>query len=188
MKPAVTPELLAAVCHDLRGPLGAIGTWLHVLASGQAEPETRAQALAAMARDVRAQGALLEQLGELASLMAGDLSARPGPVELGPLLASVISAETHVRLESGPGGARVQADPALLARLLSLLVTAAVKRPADAPVSVRVDGAVVEIAAEGPPRLLGVALARGLAELQGGSLEETVSETRTSLRLRLPPA
>lgn len=191
MKPAVTPELLAAVCHDLRGPLGAIGTWVHVLASGQADDETRAQALAAMGRDVRAQGALLEQLGELAALVADEVVPKPAAVELAPLLATLAAAEAGVRLDAA-AAPRVQADPDLLRRLLAVLVASAIKRPAAAAVTVSVrqepEGVVVEVAADGPPRLLSTVLARGLAELQGGSLTEAAAGARTVLTLRLPAA
>lgn len=192
MKSSLTPELLAAACHDLRGPLGAIGTWVHVLASGQVDPEIRAQALAAMGRDVRAQSALLEQLAELAALLAGEALLPPATVELLPLLNAAGAADSSVRLESGAGDVSVQADPERLKRLLGVLVTSAIKRAAGATLVVRVgrdsQHVTVVVDGAGAPRLVSVALARGLAESQGGSLDEAVSADRTALTLRLLPA
>jgi signal transduction histidine kinase len=189
---SLTPELLAAACHDLRGPLGAIGTWVHVLASAQADPATRAQALAAMGRDVRAQGELLEQLGELAALVAGELPVKPVPVELLPLLNAACTGDGNARIESDPEAFSVQADPERLRRLLGVLVTSAIKRAAEASVAVRVgrepQRVTVRVEAPGAPRLVSVALVRGLAECQGGSLDEAVAGDRTTLTLRLLPA
>ncbi len=192
MNSPLTPSLIAAVVHDLRGPLGALGTWVHVLGSGQIDRETQAQALAAMARDVRAQGALLEQLSELAALLAGDVEPRLETLAPGPLLQAACDAEPGVRLELGPEATSVRGDAERLRRVFAVLVSSAVKRPAGAPLDVRLasgpDG--VTVVAEGPglPRPLSVALVQALVEVQGGSFEAARSGDGTRLVVRLPLA
>lgn len=53
---------LLKVCHDLRGLIGAIGTWVHLLGDERADEATRRRALAAMAKDARELQALIEEI------------------------------------------------------------------------------------------------------------------------------
>lgn len=190
MNSPLTPAFVAAVVHDLRGPLGALGTWVHVLGSGRADRDTQAQALAAMARDVRAQGALLEQLSDLAAALAGDVELRLETIAPAPLLETACAADGTVKLDLGSSDATVRADAERLRRLLVALVSTAVKRPAGATLAVRLDAseADVSVTAEGPgaPRLLSVALVRALAELMSGSLDVASTNAASTLVVRLP--
>jgi signal transduction histidine kinase len=131
------PEFLSAVCHELRGPLGAIGTWVHVLSSGKAEPEVAAQALLAIERSVRLQAQLVSSLSDLASAAAGTLRLSRSPVNVGALVASLAEAlmpqarELGVTLqsESAPGLV-VSADADKLQSALAALVDDALRRTA----------------------------------------------------------
>src|SRR5262245_53173751 len=81
------PEFVAALCHDLRGPLGAIGTWVHVLNSNRATPETQARALASMTADVKVLGGFIEQLSMLGSGPAAHAGEKRA-VDLVPMLST----------------------------------------------------------------------------------------------------
>jgi signal transduction histidine kinase len=182
------PAFLASLCHDLRGPLGAIGTWLHVLGSERADAATREQALAAMRRDVAAQGGMIEQLSDLASLLGGTLVLAVAEVDLASLVQQV---GAHLQAEGPPP--RILADPKRIRQLLEILLPAT---PTDAATPPR---AVLTAEADepgvwvvrgptrkgGPPRV-GVTLARALAEVQGGDLAMSETLEGAVFVLRLP--
>ncbi len=180
------PRFLAAVCHDLRGPLGAIGTWIHVLASGRADAATQQQALAAMQRDVLAQGRLIEQLADLSSILGGTLPLTPEEVELIPLLTE-LGAELRGQVEAP----KVLADPPRLRQLFALLLpgTGEGTRPA---LTARVEepGALWlrGLSPRGAPGLVSLTLARAVAEIQGGQLatSETAEGTVFAIQLLAP--
>ncbi len=116
-KSLTDPAFLLALCHDLRGPLGAIGTWLHVLGSGKADAATEQQALAAMQRDVGCQRRLIERLDDLSSILGGTLVPSIEEVDLVALLQDL-----GVRVEAQGSSPRVLADPARLRQLLAILL------------------------------------------------------------------
>lgn len=68
----LNPDAVLKLCHDLRGPLGAIGTWAHVLGDDRADEATRRRALASMAKDLRELKELIEGLTD---------SRSPDPLE-----------------------------------------------------------------------------------------------------------
>ena len=184
---------LSALCHDLRGPLGAIGTWVHVLGLERADEATRSQALAAMSRDIAAQGNILDQVSELAALTAGPNVSAPVAIELTAFVKAMLAAGLEgapPTLKGEEPGPTVMADAKALRRLVALLIGGAVHvRPGNllelriGPAGSRTE---VVVEAEGTPRVVTVALVRALAEFQNGTFEVTVNDGRTILRLTLP--
>jgi K+-sensing histidine kinase KdpD len=188
VKDALSPELLAALCHDLRGPLGAMSNWLQVLGSESASPETRARALTLITGDVRAMGALVGQLSDLATALSDESTAHAA-IDLGPFLKSVLDAAaagTPALEISGPS-CRAIADPVKLRQMIWPLVSPSGKGSVSArKVEIREEVDSVEIAIEcSHPRPLAVALARALAHNQGGELRETSKDGLTVLSFRL---
>ena len=181
------PAFLASLCHDLRGPLGAIGTWIHVLGSERADAATRQQALAAMRRDVAAQGSMIEQLADLASLFGGTLVLAVAEVDLASLVEQV---GAGLQVEGPPP--RVLADPKRLSQLLEILLPTPTDTPDAAPpvLTAKADAPGVcvlrGLTRKGGPALVGLTLARVLAEVQGGDLaiSEILEGTVFVLRLR----
>jgi light-regulated signal transduction histidine kinase (bacteriophytochrome) len=183
------PAFLAGLCHDLRGPLGAIGTWIHVLASGRADAATQQQALAAMQRDVVAQGQLIEQLVDLSSILGGTLPVSIEEVDVVPLVTA-LGIELRAEVSSSRS---VLADPKRLRQLLAILLPASGEgvrdktRPAltaasETPGSLWIRG----LAPQGGPGRVGLTLARALAELQGGALTISRGADGWLFAIRLP--
>jgi len=178
------PGFLAALCHDLRGPLGAIGTWIHILASGRADPATHERAFAAMKRDVDAQSRLVEQLAHLSTILRGTL--RPCVEEL-----DLLGLFDELGAEAQAGAApRVVADRALLRQLLAIFLPERGSTPSRAALVAENDaGGALSIRGQarvGGPGLLGLTLARALAEIQGAELEVAPAADVTTFTIRLP--
>ena len=181
------PDFLGALCHDLRGPLGAIGTWIHVLGSGRADTVTQQRALAAMQRDVTTQTRLVEQLADLSSILGGTLVLSTEELDLLSLVE-----ELGAELQARPSPPRVFADPVRLRQLLAILLPAtggspAVLRPVvtvdhTSPGALRIRG----IARKGSPGLVGLTLARALAAAQGGRLTISSAAEGTAFAIELP--
>jgi signal transduction histidine kinase len=182
------PALLRALCHDLRGPLGAIGTWAHVLRSGQADAATQRRALAAILADVAAQGRLLDQLGDLSSIADGSLVPVLETVELLPLLGGM-----GATLESDLKSPTVLADPNLLRRLLQVFLPPreASDQLARVLVAERDERNVVALRGttpHGAPGALGLTMATALAHLQDGQVSTSPAPHGTTFTIRLPAA
>lgn len=182
------PAFLAAVCHDLRGPLGALGTWVNVLSSGRADAATGQHALAAMQRDVAAQRRLIEQLDDIASILGGTLQLSLEDVELAPLLRQL-----GAELQPNGSTPSVFADPRRLHQLLAILLGADAAGPAGQPpvltASQEAPGGPLLIQGIVPNeklRVVGLTLARALAEIQGGRLTTSAAARTTAFTVELP--
>lgn len=75
-------ELLARVGHDLRGPLNSISGWLQLLQSGRLDPARRQHALDAIARGIRAQTSLLDEMQTVSRALRKRLDLDIGIVDL----------------------------------------------------------------------------------------------------------
>ncbi|MBF4161050.1 sensor histidine kinase [Nocardioides acrostichi] len=133
-------EFNAAAAHDLRGPLSAIQLAVQLL-ERDATP-ARVQLLLPRLRNATDRGlALVQDLLDYASV--GTVETRPATLDLGRLVSTVagevsIEHDRPLDLRLGPL-VPVQADPALIRRLLANLVSNAVKyTPGDGPVSLLV--------------------------------------------------
>jgi PAS domain S-box-containing protein len=136
-------ELLSVVSHELRTPLTAISGFARLLlARGDAiDSSDRTDMLGRIARNASDMDRLVGQLLDLSRLDAGHVAVQPMRVDLrDAALACVRSLATDVaaRIEVGIDDAtRVWADPHALDRVLTNLLTNAVKfSPADTLVCV----------------------------------------------------
>jgi hypothetical protein len=121
VKDPVNPDLLGALCHELRGPLGAIGNWIHVLSSDAADRDARSRALNGITGDVRAMGRLLERLSSVATALSGRESTVRA-VDLVSLLKEELTLDgLTLRLESPEPSILVLADRIRLLELVRLL-------------------------------------------------------------------
>jgi len=75
-------EFLAAVSHELRTPLNAISGWTQVLARAPADAETSTKAIESIARNVRAQARVIEDLVDVSRIATGKLHLRLEPIDL----------------------------------------------------------------------------------------------------------
>ncbi|KZT17532.1 hybrid sensor histidine kinase/response regulator [Acidovorax sp. GW101-3H11] len=128
-------RFLATIGHDLRQPLNALGLLSHTLrqAPTAAAPE-RVQALSgAIAECVGSMGALVEGLLELSRLDARTLTPRPTAFALQGLFDEMtgnfaaMAQERGLDLQVATTPATVWGDRALLARVLSNLVSNAIR-------------------------------------------------------------
>lgn len=77
---ALKDELLAAVSHELRSPLGAILGWAHIL-KRSTDPEDFAKGLDVIEQSVLAQTRLIEDLSDMNRITSGQLRLEIKPVE-----------------------------------------------------------------------------------------------------------
>jgi signal transduction histidine kinase len=154
--------LFAAVSHDLRTPITALGLLATAIDDEVVDPETRREYAARMSTHVRALGALIDDLFELTRLQSGELAWSMEHVRVDELLREAVEAmrpaaeagAVAVRAESPPGLAAPRGNPEQLQRVLFNLIQNAIRHtPPDGSVTVRaerVDGAVeVEVADTG---------------------------------------
>jgi signal transduction histidine kinase len=85
-------RFFAAVSHELRTPLHAIVGWVALLRTRPFEEEARTRALEIIERNARAEAALIEDLLDVSRITLGQLRLTWRPIELAPILSSVIEA------------------------------------------------------------------------------------------------
>ncbi|MBW0254949.1 DUF4118 domain-containing protein [Cellulomonas sp. PS-H5] len=201
----VRSALLSAVSHDLRRPLTAATTAVGSLRSSDVDwsPADREELLATADESLATLTGLVTDLLDVSRLQAGVLgvSVRPTDVDdvILPALDELALGPDEVHLELDPALPPVQADPALLRRVIvNVLANAVHASPAGVPVRVQTsafaDRVEIRVVDHGPgvpadrradlfvpfQRLgdtdnatglgLGLALSRGFAEGMGGTL------------------
>lgn len=196
MKDPLTPEFLNELCHALRGPLGAIGTWVPVLKSDRTDGETRLRALTAITSDVRTMGALIDQVSALTEALSNSSNVTLAPIDLVPFVKSACAALAQEGLESAFSTDEVSlvaiAEPVRLRQIVELFVSGTLKATPRGSRTMRLarrgPAAEVMIETGGIQGVLSVTLARTLTELQGGTFEESVEGGTTHLRALFPLA
>ena len=137
-------EFLAMLGHELRNPLGAIGSAAHVLArtAGANNATTRASEI--IGRQVQHLARIVDDLLDVSRVVAGKVVLRLQAVDLGDIARRIVA------LHGGPAGGRhvitahttrvwVSADPTRLEQVLSNLLANAVKyTPAGGEITVSV--------------------------------------------------
>jgi signal transduction histidine kinase len=130
-------RFFAAVSHDLRQPVHAIGLYLDPLiryTQGQAVPQDVRRAVEGMRMSWKALDGLLAEVLDLTRMDAGVMKAHPMPVDLARLVRAVVmeqgaAAEARgLRLTALAGERRhAMADELMLKRVLSNLLDNAIK-------------------------------------------------------------
>jgi len=128
-------EFLATVSHELRTPLNTILLWAQLLASGRVRPPDLPRALKAIDTSARAQSRLIEDLLDVARMLAGKLRVelREGPLvsaanealEVVRSMAQAKGVHIHARLDPTVGP--VLADAQRMQQVLWNLLSNAVK-------------------------------------------------------------
>jgi signal transduction histidine kinase len=148
--------LFAAVSHDLRTPITALGLLADAIGDEIVDPEKRREYAARMSTHVRALAALIDDLFELTRLQSGELSWTMERVRLDELLHETVEAmrpaadagSVAVRAELPPTLATPRGNPEQLQRVLFNLIQNAIRHtPPDGSVTVRAEsgGEAVEI-------------------------------------------
>lgn len=125
-------QFLAAASHDLRQPLQALGMFSHALRRRVTDPAT-VELVEGVGRGVDSLEAVIEALLDISKLDAGAVTPRFEEMPLGPLLENLRetfrpAAEVNgLDLAIVPTGAWVRSDPLLLMRILSNLVSNALR-------------------------------------------------------------
>lgn len=139
---AARSRLFAAANHDLRQPLYAIGLLAQTLQSPYGAANA-ANLGARLVEGVDSLGHLVDELIELSRVDSGSLEARPAPFDLLALLAEIAALfepaarakDLRLVLDAPPGAAL--GDRALIGRVLSNLVSNAVRYTAQGQVTLR---------------------------------------------------
>lgn len=125
-------QFLAAASHDLRQPLQALGMFSHALRRRVADPAT-IELVEGVGRGVDSLEAVIEALLDISKLDAGAVTPRLEDMPLGPLLENIGDAfrptadVNDLGLAIVPTKAWVRSDPLLLMRILSNLVSNALR-------------------------------------------------------------
>jgi signal transduction histidine kinase len=204
------PDLLSTVCHDLRAPLASIlmGTgFLHRALSPDDQAARRV--VEAIQRSAEGMNQAIATFSDLARLGTHELSLEIAPHDVGALVkaafdelvAGPLAQGMAISLELQPEIAPLPCDRERVVQILRQLAGAALRGlpqggdivlRAAADVGVRVEIVAKRNTAVGsrpitmePPRPA-LALAKGLIELHGGSLEVTANADALALSFALP--
>jgi signal transduction histidine kinase len=149
-------EFVAMLGHELRNPLGAIATAIHVLDARGQPDDTSAALRGIIVRQTRHLARLVEDLLDVSKLVSGKIVLHTQPEYLRDVVVRALAsfheagrASQHVISVSG-SGILVQGDPTRLQQVVTNLLDNAVKYT---PAGGRVD---VTVAADGPDAMLTV--------------------------------
>lgn len=126
-------HVFRAVAHDLRAPLVGLQGYLHILQSGKASEEEKKQYITLMSEAARNLSSLLEDVLDVSRVEAGMLTPQKQTVDVGELARQVTdtlsptATEKNLTLENHVPALSVAADPKLLRRVLTNLVSNAIK-------------------------------------------------------------
>lgn len=128
-------EFLALVSHELRTPLSAILGWSRMLRSGKLDPSGQNRALEAIQRNALVQVELIDDILDVARIVAGKLRLEMVPVELAAIIGEALDAAKPgamakaISMEStlDPAASSLVADPARLRQIVSNLLNNALK-------------------------------------------------------------
>ncbi len=213
---AVLETIIAAAAHDIRSPLTAMKGIGHALATRweQMTPEDRELMLAGIQFDTDRLNAILRQLVDAARVAAGALDLFPQRTAVGQVVeeiaASLARDPDYVRVSWAGDELVVFVDPERLRLVLEAFVESLVWWASEGPVRVdarvkdgrlRVEAvrAETDLSQEDAERLfrprapgtgsgskIGLFVAQGVAEAQGGSVSARVRDGVLRFELELP--
>jgi two-component system, chemotaxis family, CheB/CheR fusion protein len=128
-------EFVATVSHELRGPLGSIANWVHLLSSGQVDEAVQRQGLAAIDRGIKAETRLIDDLLDASRIMARKLRLAQRPLDLVPVVKMAVDSARPggeakgiaVDLVNEVGAAMAVGDPDRLQQMVWNLLSNAIK-------------------------------------------------------------
>ena len=187
-------EFVAIAAHDLRGPLGIVSSAVKMLETMALGPEERSELLSIADRQTALMARLLDELVDINQIESGQLLVRASVFPLGQAVEDSLGLAEGPVSVTVPEHLLVRADPAHVTRVVNNLLTNARRYGAE-PFVITADraGVTVELRVRdsGPglaPEVaesmfskftrgdrstglgLGLAISRGLAEANGGSL------------------
>ncbi|MBR4355852.1 MAG: sensor histidine kinase [Elusimicrobiaceae bacterium] len=126
-------QVFRSVAHDLRAPLLGLQGYLHILQSGKVSEEEKKQYLTLMNEATRNLSVLLEDVLDVSRVEAGMLLPKKETVDLVELVTQVTNTlaptarEKNLCLETHVPALNIPADPKLLRRVITNLVSNAIK-------------------------------------------------------------
>lgn len=126
-------QVFRAVAHDLRAPLLGLQGYLHIMQSGKITEEEKKQYLQLMSEAAHNLSALLEDVLDVSRMEAGAFTPNKQEVDAADVIRQVVDTlapvaqEKKLRLENKVSSLILRADPKLLRRVITNLVSNAVK-------------------------------------------------------------
>ena len=126
-------QVFRAVAHDLRAPLLGLQGYIYILQSGKVSKEEETNYLELMSQAARNLSSLLEDVLDFSRVQAGMSAPQKEQVSVPELVKRVVdtlaptAAEKHLTLETDLSPVSVWADPKLLGRVITNLVSNAIK-------------------------------------------------------------
>jgi len=127
-------QVYRAVAHDLRAPLLGLQGYIYILSSGQVSEQERQDYLARMAEAAQNLSAMLEDVLAVSRVETGMTLPQREQVSVAPLVENVLHTQQPIAqskkltlTNSVPNQLVAWADPKLLQRILSNLISNAVK-------------------------------------------------------------
>jgi signal transduction histidine kinase len=94
-------DLVARAAHELRGSLGAISNWVHLLSQAGKDGVLQQQGLAAIQRALQVGTRIVDELADVTLLRAGRLHLRSGLVDLVPIVEMALEKPRATAREKG---------------------------------------------------------------------------------------
>ena len=128
-------EFLAILSHELRTPMTATLGWAAMLVTGGLREDDQRTAIEAIAQSTRAQAQLIDDLLDVARIVAGKLRLSPQRISLRDSINAAVETvraaadakQIHLRVDVGKTDVRMNADPARLQQVFWNLLSNAVK-------------------------------------------------------------
>jgi PAS domain S-box-containing protein len=140
-------EFLATLSHELRTPLNAVLGWTNILRSGNIEAAVLDRALGVIERNAKAQARLIDDMLDMARILAGKLRLELSVVDAVPIVTAALDVirptadakRITIRSQMSHGPLLIQADATRLQQVLWNVLSNATKfTPAGGTVTIRV--------------------------------------------------